>query len=893
MAGFKFSVVIPVYNVENYISETIESVISQDIGFRSNVEIVLVDDGSTDGSAEICKAYAAQWPDNIRYIYQRNQGVGAAFNAGISLVRGEYLAILGSDDKYSSNTLSEVELFFKSNWELVDLVSIPLVYFDAREGDHVLNQKFSKGTRVVDVEKTPKDILLASGGTFIRNSVINNLELRFDTNLPIAEDAKFVNEIIMQKRAYGLVSEAVYYYRKRFESTSLMDTNLTDKRAFTGVLVRAWKYLFDKFRNPDGSVPEYLQEVVAYEIQWRLKLESQAAMDDVEVVAYKSVLKDLVRQINDRVLLGVKHAGVEYRIHFLRMKYEEEPFTCSRLQGYTAKYRGYNLWTYAESNTKAYIYICEIQGENLVIKGMANGLRCAGVVFGFVDQYEKFHEVSLAPNPLFARKFLGEVIWDRNVFEVSIKLPQVTSLRSAVKLPTGEIIKGKLWFYDKSRMPDFNTGYKVQDGYILVNQNNTSLLIEPLEPKRLRKREFEFMKRIWRHPDLRPREHSRISLTATRLKYFSNPIKPSSKKIWLISDRADSAGDNGEAFFRYIVKNTPPGVQPYFLLSKKAKEYKELKKIGKVVNPRSRKALDLFLKADKIISSQADDYVINKFGQDVRIMRGLYKFDFVFLQHGITKDDQAAWLNIFGKNIKLLVTAAPREWKSFVEGNYGYSAREIGLTGFPRYDRLEDRKKRKILVAPTWRAQLRGPFDPKSMTIGYNEDFKESEYFNFWQRLIQDSSINSVLEENDYVAEFWLHPSFLEQARDFEGTSRFRVVLPPYDYKEGFAEASFSVTDYSSAAFDFAYLGKHVVYAHHDADEFFGGHIYGKGYYSYDDDGFGPVAYTYEETVQRIIEGVKSDGNFGEEYDRRCRDFFAHRDQLNSSRVLEAILALD
>ena len=65
---FKFTVVIPVYKVEKYLRETLDSVIAQDAGFRENIQIILVNDGSPDGSGDICKEYRDRYPDNIEYI---------------------------------------------------------------------------------------------------------------------------------------------------------------------------------------------------------------------------------------------------------------------------------------------------------------------------------------------------------------------------------------------------------------------------------------------------------------------------------------------------------------------------------------------------------------------------------------------------------------------------------------------------------------------------------------------------------------------------------------------------------------------------------------------------------------------------------------------------------
>lgn len=88
---FLFSVIIPIYKVENYLSETIASVITQDIGFEENIQMILVNDGSPDNSEAICLHYRDAYPDNIIYIKQENAGVGAARNAGIPYIQGKYV----------------------------------------------------------------------------------------------------------------------------------------------------------------------------------------------------------------------------------------------------------------------------------------------------------------------------------------------------------------------------------------------------------------------------------------------------------------------------------------------------------------------------------------------------------------------------------------------------------------------------------------------------------------------------------------------------------------------------------------------------------------------------------------------------------------------------------
>lgn len=88
------SIIVPVYQVKEYLNECVESLLAQTY---TNLEILLVDDGSTDGSGEICDRYAAG-DNRVRVVHQENQGLSAARNAGIDLVKGEYVALVDSDD---------------------------------------------------------------------------------------------------------------------------------------------------------------------------------------------------------------------------------------------------------------------------------------------------------------------------------------------------------------------------------------------------------------------------------------------------------------------------------------------------------------------------------------------------------------------------------------------------------------------------------------------------------------------------------------------------------------------------------------------------------------------------------------------------------------------------
>ena len=100
------SVIIPVYNVKPYLEESLESVINQTY---KNLEIIVVDDGSNDGSEKICDEYAPK-DDRIKIIHRKNGGLSVARNTGLDNMNGEYIAFLDSDDIYHPAMIQEMLL---------------------------------------------------------------------------------------------------------------------------------------------------------------------------------------------------------------------------------------------------------------------------------------------------------------------------------------------------------------------------------------------------------------------------------------------------------------------------------------------------------------------------------------------------------------------------------------------------------------------------------------------------------------------------------------------------------------------------------------------------------------------------------------------------------------
>ena len=132
--------IIPVYNTEKYLEETIQSVVNQSLDFKKNIQLILINDGSKDKSEEICKKYYFLYRDNIKYIsLDRNCGVSSARNTGKTIADGKYITFLDSDDLWSKEAFEKAVLFFEKHYDEIDFVSSNLMLFDAVNSEHILN----------------------------------------------------------------------------------------------------------------------------------------------------------------------------------------------------------------------------------------------------------------------------------------------------------------------------------------------------------------------------------------------------------------------------------------------------------------------------------------------------------------------------------------------------------------------------------------------------------------------------------------------------------------------------------------------------------------------------------------------------------------------------------
>ncbi len=216
----KISVVIPVYNVENYLSECLDSIISQTY---KNLQIILVDDGSTDNSGNICDDYAKK-DNRITVIHQANQGAGAAKNAGLDLVKGEYFSIIDSDDyvehNYYETMISAME---KYNADVVQCL------FRNVFKNININRNYnfpSKNGRLVSSNQFLFELLYDWKYAIFANKLFKTKLLQ-DIRFPVGrkiDDEFFTYKLICSAKKIVNINNVLYNYRMR-QSSVMNDNN--------------------------------------------------------------------------------------------------------------------------------------------------------------------------------------------------------------------------------------------------------------------------------------------------------------------------------------------------------------------------------------------------------------------------------------------------------------------------------------------------------------------------------------------------------------------------------------------------------------------------------------------------------------------------------------------
>lgn len=352
------------------------------------------------------------------------------------------------------------------------------------------------------------------------------------------------------------------------------------------------------------------------------------------------------------------------------------------------------------------------------------------------------------------------------------------------------------------------------------------------------------------------------------------------RDIWLIGERKTEAKDNGYHLFKYIRLNHTND-KVYYTIDRNSSDLDKIKYLGNVIYHDSFKHYLYYAMSSKLICAHLGSCV-----PDSPICWKFYENDMkkkkkIFIQHGITKE---LIPSLMYENTKadLFVCGSNLEYE-FVKNEFGYPEGSVKYLGFARFDNLHEKnEKNQILLMPTWRKWIPSITWCNSNIQECIEMFLNSEYYKKFNNLINSYELINLLEKNNMELIFYPHFEMQRYIDLFETKSKNIIIAKKddYDIQTLLKESKILVTDYSSIAFDFAYMRKPIIYYQFDECKYYKNH-YKKGYFDYRLHGFGNVVKEIDELVKIISNCLENEYN---EYENRINSFFYLNDSNNCFR---------
>lgn len=291
----KISVIVPVYNTLNCLERCVESICGQTY---KNLEIILVDDGSTDGTGQLCDTLAKR-DDRIRVYHKENGGASSARNLGIQKANGDYIGFVDSDDHIDADVYRKMaELAIEKQYPVVQISR------DERDED---------GNRLADVCVPPKEVRFCDSETFIKELLLHQGDCSFCTKLlkkelfnqhrfpegELNEDFKLLIELLMRIEGVAILPEQGYHVVCRSDSTTRKRSEDSFSRVFLDIVENA-----DRMQEiVDQSYPALHDYAVRFNLYQRLDymLHIPVSQMDRENAFYQNVKRYLRSHIGDTV----------------------------------------------------------------------------------------------------------------------------------------------------------------------------------------------------------------------------------------------------------------------------------------------------------------------------------------------------------------------------------------------------------------------------------------------------------------------------------------------------------------------------------------------------------------------------------------------------------------
>jgi len=755
--------IIPVHNGEQHLAEAIESVINGMVDFFLHVQIVLVNDGSTDETHNICSQYAGGYTYNIHYIQQEHKGVSAARTAGMRHAMGKYIIFLDADDTFDDTLINHgvKHLEDKQNAD-IDFIAFPIKMFGIENPPTPdWDYRFSENG-LVDIRREPDKVQFSACGVLMRTSAVK--DLAFNSNLTIGEDAEFMCRALSGKHQYLVCKDAFYNYRVSHNKYI----------AAYRESVPLAKALVSFFGKSSGDMTQYAQHVLMHNLR-RIVLDgtympasTAGSARREEVMAS---LTNTIGYVDDAVIHSARLFTPQQREYMLYIKHGDISIKGDAFFAGDCQIRAFIADAHID-------YMRERRG-NLVIAG-----------YFHLPKYDNIELIAVYGG----QEYLATISPDSRL-AVTVYDWQVSSARSfEISIPLADIHdEGHLLLRIKTGSTYGNASITFADNFIFIGKN----VIAAPSPDSIK---------------LTASTMPNISAALSTYNGSKDVIKEyldvypllHDARIWLFIDCGDSKGGLEQSAVYHMYKfcrGKDEGINKRIVLP--AGEMALHDYDDNILASGSQTYLLMCMFAEKIFVSDIADIA------RIQSQVGLINAEFIFLPNDVlTQQDMPMLTGLVGAPVEMVSIMSETELALLPPGPIRDAAQVLGN---PKYDSLTDNKQPRILFMPSYRKHLYiGPNE-------FNPAFKYSEYVMRVGDLLLEERILDVADALGISVDFAPHEKVSLQRSDFEMDDSVKIIPPGLPRLNLCQNAAILITD-TLPAHSFAYLDKPVIYYQFDSD---------------------------------------------------------------------------
>lgn len=824
----KFTIISAVYNVELYLEDYFKSLENQRLDFQTNINVIMVDDGSPDNSRKIIEKWVKKYPNNIFYIQKKNGGQSSARNLGIKYAKTEWVTFIDPDDFLDVNYFYLIEKSINSEQHVGALITKFKLfkekfgtYHDGFQTDYC----FTKPIRVLDASNMEDCVQFSSSSSVYKTDIIHQNNIIFDERLTASfEDTKFFYEYLYhlnkktnQKIVY--IRDALYYYRLRENESSSSNGQWAKKAKYQEFFTFGLLSVIELFKNKNNEIPPYIQRLILFSVIPYLQVAS-INKSRIEAVLNKNEILQLIKTI-EKCLTHVDQNILE--------TFYTSPgnyFWISAISNY---------FKYASCSDKR-VYVNKVDLDNYLVYFRFYG----------VKGKTKFHmKLNGLPALPLSEKVITHKIFDSLLiqeFNLCYRIPPTTPIQLEIDGASAKIYSDfKLLghedtdFYEKYIQKNntlkniaifIDSGYKADDNaeHLYTSwfiKNNLSV---PFEHYYLLDKNSSHWKILFQKGfNLVDINSLKAQFLIKNARYIFSSYLPGHLNQWV--------KHHNFKFQKYVFLQH--GVITSNLSKPFNASYSQIYKMVISTLFEKKEIMDeqynyIFHETDLIpVGMPRLDNLVNKYMPTTKLKTTTKKI--------LVCPTWRSKFNSLNLNLE-------KHQEDFL--NSSYLTNWVNFLNSMLIEKLIDEKHIEIIFCP---------------------------HINLYD-LIEEYNLSDKIFKKINQKITILNPKMVS-------------------YQKLFLENDLLITDYSSLHFDFAALKKPVIYFQFDKNEFYGvSHAYQQGIFDFPENGFGPVVDDIDH-LSTIVKNYASRGNrLFKKFSSRAQEAFLSLDGDNSSKIYKNII---